>query len=69
METDALAQYRSLRKEGRLADAAALARKVMPSLEANQVAQFGKLLVKDLPVAFPEAAALDVLLLGPAPLL
>lgn len=64
METDALAQYRSLRKEGRLADAAALARKVMPSLEANQVAQFGKMLLKDLPAAFPEGTVIEVLLLG-----
>src|SRR3954470_2902053 len=61
---DALAQYRSLRKEGRLAEAAAQARKAIPSLEANQIAQVGKLLLKDLPLAFPEAAGLDVLLLG-----
>jgi FkbH-like protein len=64
MQTDPLAQYRTLRKEGRLADAAALARQVMLSLEANQVAQLGKLLLKDLPAAFPDDASLNVLLLG-----
>jgi FkbH-like protein len=64
MQVDPLAQYRSLRKEGRLADATALARRAVPSLEANHVAQLGKLLFKDLPSAFPEGPALEVLLLG-----
>lgn len=61
---DALAQHRTLRKEGRLAEAVGLARKAVPLLEANQVAQLGKLLTKDLPVAFPDSKAVDVLLLG-----
>lgn len=61
---DVLAQYRSLRKEGRLVEAAVLARRSVSSLEPNQVGQLGKLLVKDLPAAFPETKPLEVLLLG-----
>ncbi len=61
---DALAQYRGLAKEGRLVEAVALARKSTPLLEPNQVAQLGKMLARDLPVAYPEARPLDVLLLG-----
>src|SRR4051812_18554403 len=61
---DALAQYRSLRKEGLLSEALRLARKSIPSLEANHAAQLGKLLIKDLTAATPESKPLDVLLLG-----
>jgi FkbH-like protein len=61
---DAIAQYRSLRKDGRLAEAATLARKVIASLAANEVAQLGKMLLKDLPTSAAEMKALDVLLLG-----
>jgi FkbH-like protein len=61
---DALAQYRTLRKEGRLAEAAAVARKEMLVLQPNEVAQLGKMLVKDLPAAVPDVKPLEVLLLG-----
>lgn len=61
---DALSQYRTLRKDGRLGEALALARRSIRDLEPNHAAQLGKLLVKDLAVAHPEQKALQILLLG-----
>lgn len=61
METTA--QYRSFRKEGRMDEAFLLARREVPALGPNQVAQVGKMLQKDL-AALPEARPLRILLVG-----
>ena len=63
-EADALSRYRQLRKEGRLDEALALLRKAMPFLEPNEAAQAGRMLMKDLPAAFPGGNPLQVCLLG-----
>ena len=61
---DAIAEYRALRKDGRLAEAVALLRRDLPLLEPNAVAQAGKLLLKDLASLHADTKPLDVLVLG-----
>ena len=61
---DALTQYRSLRKEGQLAQAAAGLKLAIPQMEPHAVAQAGKLLQKDLPMMEAPGKPLEILLLG-----
>lgn len=61
---EALNEYRTLRKTGRLPQAAALLRRMIRDLDAGAVAQAGKMLGKDLSSAFPESKPLQVLVLG-----
>lgn len=61
---DPLNLYRQLRKDGRLDEGLALLRQAIPLLNPNQVAQAGRMLLKDLPVAIPGGAQLDVFILG-----
>jgi FkbH-like protein len=61
---DALSQYRSLRKEGRLVEALALIRTFIPTMDAGLIMQAGKMFTKDLPLAFPEDVPVQVLVLG-----
>src|SRR4051812_11751689 len=61
---DAIGEYRALRKEGRLAEAAALLRRELHLLEPNAVAQAGKMLLKDLVTLPAETKAVEVCLLG-----
>ena len=60
---DVLPHYRSLRKEGRLPEALAFLRAMIPTLDASALAQAGKLLQKDLDSA-AETKPLRVLVLG-----
>ncbi|HEY2573347.1 MAG TPA: hypothetical protein VGH65_04730, partial [Verrucomicrobiaceae bacterium] len=64
MAMDAIGEYRALRKDGRLADAAALLRRDLHLLQPNVVAQAGKMLLKDLAALPAETKPLDVLVLG-----
>ncbi len=61
---DTLSQYRLLRKEGRLNEALRLLRQAMPFLEPNEVAQAGRMLLKDMSSAFPDGHPMQVLVLG-----
>ena len=61
---DALNAYRALRKAGQGREAAEALRGQLASLDPAAVAQAGRMLVKDLPAAFPEARPPRVLLLG-----
>jgi FkbH-like protein len=60
-----LAEYRQLRKESRLPEALDLARRSIPSLEANELSQLARLVINDLAKAKTlSAKPLDVLILG-----
>lgn len=61
---DPLNRYRQFRKEGRRDDALALLRRAIPGLDPNEVAQAGRMLMKDLPAAFPGVSPPEVLVLG-----
>jgi FkbH-like protein len=62
--TGALNRYRQLRKEGRSHEALALLRQAMSGLDPTEVAQAGRLLMKDLPAAMTDSRPVQVLLLG-----
>jgi FkbH-like protein len=63
-EARALGRYRQLRKEGRLEEALVRLRQDIPFLGANEVAQAGRMLLKDLSTAFPGGRSPQVLILG-----
>ena len=61
---DAVSQYRALKKEGRLDEALALARREIPAMEPHAVGQIGKMLQKDLPLAGKPQMPLHVQVVG-----
>ncbi len=63
-ENTPLNHCRQLRKDGRLDKALALLRQAIPFLNPNEVAQAGRMLLKDLPASLPDAAPLEVFILG-----
>ncbi len=61
---EALAQYRSLRKEGRLAEALVLARAHLRIQEPGAITPWAPLIRKDVDAAFPDGKPLRVLVVG-----
>ncbi len=63
-DNEPLNRYRQLRKDGRLDEALALLRQAIPFLNPNEVAQAGRMLLKDIPAAFSGGTPPEVLILG-----